>query len=107
MPAATGPTAPGSLGGPALPVEALHIETVIDPFTGQPAIGAVRHPGHAYTEHLPPGALLDHQVHALGMRYLDAVAHALAGHRARQPGLAPWVHEDILDRLRQPQARPA
>ncbi|WP_284620214.1 hypothetical protein [Aquabacterium humicola] len=97
----------GNVAAPP-PRHAFHVEWVIDPFTGEPAIGMVRHPPVRYRPTPAQRAALRPRSNALwqdiGRRYLRELAAALD----LKAGDAGWLHPDVWKALqaRTPHRRP-
>ncbi|RZL37441.1 MAG: hypothetical protein EOP35_08665 [Rubrivivax sp.] len=74
------------------PVEAFHIEWIVDPFTGNEVIGMVRHPRRPWRNALPKALaeMQDEHWFALGCAYLTALQTAL------RPATGEWIDEEIL-----------
>ncbi len=81
------------------PREAIHIEKVVNPLGGEPVIGSVRHPGHAWMSELPPGTKLEGDLWAgVGRAYLEALSQA-AGFVGGKDG---WLAKGAWNRLMEP-----
>lgn len=79
------------------PREAFHIERVIDPFTGEEAIGQVRHPGQPWRwpGGAPPRRTESAAWQCVGIAYLKWLAQVLA----LEPGQSGWVCPQVWEAL--------
>jgi hypothetical protein len=83
----------------APPVEAIHVERVVDPFTQVEAIGMVRHPGRPFCAPAPSPADRNDpdggSWRKIGFDYLKALGKALN----LAPGHPQWLHPKVLRAL--------
>jgi hypothetical protein len=81
------------------PIEAFHIERIVDPFTLKETIGMVRHPGHSFGALPPRRRADDAQWQAIGVAYLSALSAALRV----APGDPQWLHQGVWEALQKPK----
>src|SRR5689334_4872491 len=82
------------------PLEAFHVESVVDHHSGAVTIGSVRHPGHAWCTLLSSAQDTEEATlwPTLGGAYLRALADVLGAE------LRESIHDEIWQALQRPQA---